>query len=181
MANTKDTKHNRPAIEAPLSERDAAVADRTVRGSDTLSAMQTALSLDTSGFSEEEALILKRASVARYTEFASTDATERVLATLSVGLQNAVMTSLQYAANANTSEARAAELRNATRGAKVVADLVGALDRHRGRGKQDVQVGQVTVERGGQAVVGNVSAEGRSRSKPEKPDDPNEDPFGSEE
>jgi hypothetical protein len=126
-------------------------------------------------------LVLKRASVARYREFAPADATERVLATLSVGLQNAAMTSLAHAATADMSDVRSEELRNATRAAKVVVDLVGALDRHRGRGSQDVQVGQVTVETGGQAIVGNVNSEGRHNSKPEERDDPTDDPSGAKE
>jgi len=159
--------------EAPRSETDVAkVADNDRQASDALAAIQTAFSLDTSGLSEEESSLLKRASVARYREFAPVDATERVLATLSVGMQNAAMTSLEHAANVDCFDVRSQELRNATRAAKVVVDLMGALDRHQGRRHQDVQVGQVTVETGGQAIVGNVNAEGRHDSKPDETGDP---------
>ena len=60
--------------------------------------MQTAASLNTSEFSDDIAEVLKAGAAARYHEFAPADATERVLATLSVGLQNAAMTSLHHAA-----------------------------------------------------------------------------------
>jgi hypothetical protein len=49
-------------------------------------------------------------------------------------------------------------LGNATKGALVVTELTKAYDARRGRGKQTVNVGQVNVEAGGQAVVGNVTA-----------------------
>jgi hypothetical protein len=49
------------------------------------------------------------------------------------------------------------ELKHATKGALAIAELVKAFDGHRGRGKQNVTVGQVSVESGGQAVVGNVN------------------------
>jgi hypothetical protein len=143
--------------------------------------MQTAASLNTSGFSSEDGAILKTGAVARYREFGPLDATERVLATLCVGLQNAAMASLQHAAEVNCFDVRSREQKNAERAAKVVIDLVGALDRHRGCGNQDVQVGQVTVETGGQAIVGNVNSDGQRNSKPEKPDDPTDDPLGSAE
>ena len=161
----------------PSSETDPIkVAEVQKEASDTLAAIQVALSLNTSSFSDQESVALKKASVARYREFAPADATERVYATLSVGLQNAVMTSLEHAANTDMLAVRTEEMRNATRGTKAVADLMEALDRHRGRGKQSVTVGQVTVETGGQAIVGNVNSEGRRSTKPEETENPNDDP-----
>ena len=181
MAEAEKATINPQVPEAPHSEDAAEVAHRTERASDTLAGIQAAASLKTSGLSKDDSLMLKKASVARYREFGAGDATERILATLSVGLQNAAMTSLEHAANANMSDVRSDELRNATRAAKVVAELLGALDRHRGRGDQDVQVGQVTVESGGQAVVGNVNSEGRRHSKPEETDEPTDEPYCAKE
>ena len=143
--------------------------------------MQSALSLDTSCFSPEDGSVLKKAAAASYREFAASDATERGLATLIVGMQNAAMASLKHAAEVNCFDVRNQEVRNATRAAKVVVDLEGALDRHRGGGNQDVQVGQVTVETGGQAIVGNVNAKGPRNSKPDKMDDPSDAPSCAEE
>ena len=150
------------------------ISERNKRGSDLLATMQVALSLNTSGFSDEDSIVLRKESVARYREFASADETERSLATLAVGLQNAAMTSLEHAASADMLEARSEELRNATRAARAVSELLEAFDRHRGRGKQSVTVGQVTVETGGQAIVGNVNSEGR-RNTPDDMEDPNND------
>jgi hypothetical protein len=182
MAKTEKDTVETQAPEAPSSETDLVkAADVNEQASDTLAAIQTALSLNTSGFSDEESGALKKASVARYREFAAVDATDRVLATLSVGLQNAVMTSLEHAAGADMLDVRSEELRNATRGAKVVADLLEALDRHRGRGKQSVTVGQVTVETGGQAIVGNVNSEGKRNTEPEETENPTDDPSRAKE
>lgn len=155
MAKTLETINTPQVPEAPRSETGVKkVGDNDRIASDMLAAMQTAESLNTSGFSSEDGGILKTGVVARYREFGPQDATERVLATLCVGMQNAAMASLKHAAEVNCFDVRSQEVRNATRAAKVVVDLVGALDRHRGRGHQDVQVGQVTVEPGGQAIVG---------------------------
>ena len=175
MVETKTPK-------ASGSETDVAkVADNDRKASDTLAVVQSALSLNTSSFSPEDGSLLKKAAAARYREFAALDATDRNLASLIVGMQNAAMTSLQYAAEVDCFDVRSQELRNAARAAKVVIELTGALDQHRGRGNQDVQVGQVTVETGGQAIVGNVNSDGRPHSKPEEPDDPTDAPSCAEE
>ena len=41
-----------------------------------------------------------------------------------------------------------------------------ALDRHRGKGRANITVGQVNVESGGQAIVGNVAPGAGSASPP---------------
>ena len=50
------------------------------------------------------------------------------------------------------------DLKWATKGALVLAQLTKAYDGRRVRAKQNVNVGQVKVEAGGQAVVGNVTS-----------------------
>jgi hypothetical protein len=104
---------------------------------------------------------MEEASISVYREFAPADATERLLASLSVSLQSAAMSSLQHAAGTELLPVRTEELNNGIRAARAVAELLEALDVRRGRCKQSVAVGQVTVETGGQAVVGNVSSEFR--------------------
>jgi len=64
--------------------------------------------------------------------------------------------------------ARTEELKNATRAALVVANLLEALDRRRGRGNRTVAVGQVNVATG-QAIVGNVNSEVTHSTNPEEP------------
>ena len=63
--------------------------------------------------------------------------------------------------------------RHATKGAATVADLVKVLDKRRGAKSEKVTVGQVNVEAGGQAIVGNVESAphpGASPTKPSKTD-----------
>ena len=145
--------------------------------SNSLAAIQVSWSLKMpSGLSDPDRKAIAEASIARYREFAPADATERLLASLSVSLQSAAMTSLQYAAGTELLPARTEELNNAIRAARAAADLLEALDVRRGRGKQSVAVGQVTVETGGQAIVGNVNSEARPSSKPKEMANPNDDP-----
>ena len=78
------------------------------------------------------------------------------------------MTSLQYAAGTELLPARTEELNNAIRAARAAAELLGRLTYAAGAAEQTVAVGQVTVETGGQAIVGNVNSEARRCSKPER-------------
>jgi hypothetical protein len=139
-----------------------------------LAAIQVALSANISGVSDQESIILRKGAVSRYREFAAEDATARLLAIMAVGLHNATMQALEIAAHSDVPDVRNDEMRNANRGAKTVVDLLEALDRHRGRGAQNVTVGQVTVESGAQAVVGNVNAEGRSSTEAEETESQND-------
>jgi hypothetical protein len=143
--------------------------------SDALAEIQVKRSLS-AGSSAKARDAWMTASVARYREFAPADATECLLASLCVGLQNAAMTSLEHAAWTDVLPARTEELKNATRAAMAVADLLEALDRRRGRGNRTVAVGQVNVATGGQAIVGNVNSEVTHSTNPEGMEDPNSDP-----
>jgi hypothetical protein len=185
MPKTKTNPSEKQALEAQRSETDRAKAadatDRDQLGSDFLAVVQTGLSLKTSGLSDENSAALQKAAVARYREFAPSDASERTLASLIVGLQNGSMTSLQAGASTECPHIRNDEMRNAIHAAETVADLLEKLDRHRGRGHRDVRVGQVNVETGAQAIVGNVTSDGRRPSPPEEPDDPTDNPSRAKE
>jgi hypothetical protein len=65
------------------------------------------------------------------------------------------------------SEGRQENLRQGVRLCRVYADLVLALDKHRGKGQQRVTVEHVHVHQGGQAIVGAVQAGGGVPSKSE--------------
>src|SRR4029079_19331920 len=78
---------------------------------------------------------------------------------------NAAMVSLKHAAGTTVLPVRTQELKNAIGATREVTKLLDALERCRGRGKQSVKVGQVTVETGGQAIVGNVNSEARSSTQ----------------
>ena len=59
-------------------------------------------------------------------------------------------------------------LNQANRLSRTWTALLGALDKHRGKGQQKVTVEHVYVHAGGQAVVGMVETQGRDRTKSEE-------------
>ena len=109
------------------------------------------------GCSENKAvdLAVKHGALGLLDEFAPADAYELNLAPVIVGLRNAVMASFSFAAKGSC-ERRDIELNTAFKGAGVLAELLQAFDAHRGQGSRRVSVGNVKVESGGQAIVGNV-------------------------
>jgi hypothetical protein len=119
-------------------------------------------------------LALKHGAQGLVDEFAPTDAVESTLAPVIVGIRNAVMTGLRLATKGSV-ERRDIELQAALKGAGVLADLVERFDSHRGYGRRRVTVGNVNVESGAQAIVGNVEAtssrepETDSTIEPKKP------------
>ncbi len=60
-------------------------------------------------------------------------------------------------------ESRDMNLRHAGKLLNTYTRQVEVLDKHRGKGQQQVTVKYVNVESGGQAVVGNVQSEARPR------------------
>jgi hypothetical protein len=98
---------------------------------------------------------LKQGACGLLDEFAAADAFESTLTPVIVGLRNAVMASFHFAAK-GLCEKREIELNTAFKGAGVLAELLQALDAHRGHGSRRVSVGNVNVESGAQAIVGNV-------------------------
>jgi hypothetical protein len=60
-------------------------------------------------------------------------------------------------------EARKVNLGIAVKGSLAVTEIVKVPDHHRGQDRQKVTVGQVNVESGGQAIVGNVGPRGRRK------------------
>jgi hypothetical protein len=108
----------------------------------------------------EEALV--ESAEALYHDFHAADPIDSILATLMCGISSMTMDAISRGRRCQTLEQRDMELKSAARGALVIAELTKAFDRHRGRGKQTVNVGQVNVEAGGQAVVGNVTPASKS-------------------
>lgn len=99
------------------------------------------------------------AAVAALKGLAPTDALEGMMATQMVAIHNAAMECLRRAQfDGQTFEGRDQNLKNATKLLATYARHVEALDKHRGRGQQKITVEHVTVNAGGQAIVGNVGA-----------------------
>jgi hypothetical protein len=89
------------------------------------------------------------------------DEIEGMLATQMIACHNATMECYRRAMMGGQSfEGRTMNLGHATKLSRTYATLVEALNRHRGKAQQKVVVEHVTVNAGGQAIVGNVEATG---------------------
>jgi hypothetical protein len=130
---------------------------------DALAVVQvTAATVIPSNAPKQDEELFAGSTVALYQDFRAGDPIDSILARLLCGITNMTMDALARGARSNTLVRREMELKSATKGALVVTELTRAYDARRGRTKQTVNVGQVNVEAGGQAVVGNVAAAKRS-------------------
>ena len=97
-----------------------------------------------------------------YRSFNPSDGTESILARLSVALTNS---SIDCLSRGNvfgiTSRLRESELVLGTKLSLVVVEILTLLDKHR-QSSPHVNVGNVNVASGGQAIVGNVQSRARS-------------------
>lgn len=108
-------------------------------------------------------------AVALYAEIGPRDGLESVMARVAVALGNGVMDCFGRAGRSgNFLSVRDINLRHAIKGVNALAELVKAFDNHRGRNQQKVTVGQVNVQSGAQAIVGNVGARER-QDEPTRP------------
>ncbi len=106
---------------------------------------------------QREALFVKAIDLLESLE--PTDGIEGMLAMQMVGTHNASLECLRQAMIYNQSlEAQKVYLSQAERLMGMYMRQVDTLAKHRGKGHANITVGQVNVESGGQAVVGNVSA-----------------------
>lgn len=123
-------------------------------------------------FSKEDQEREKVAALCGLTDCAPADPLEAMMFAQIISA-NATALELQrraWLAN-QTFEARTRFLGLADRSARTVALLVETLNRHRGKGQQIVRVERVTVNEGGQAVVGAITQHrggerGKNREQP---------------
>jgi hypothetical protein len=100
--------------------------------------------------------------VGAVTEIAPRDGVERMLAVQMVATHVAMIRSGRLMANASNLAQSQAHANGYTKLARTYTAQMEALRKHRNGGKQTVVVQHVTVEGGGQAIVGNVGpGEGR--------------------
>jgi hypothetical protein len=150
---------------APASN-DVAEADCHKQASDLLTRFQLVSSTPPPPhWSEEQQTLMMRLSISQYEQFAASDGVDSVLASLIVAVKNATMDCFIRATRSDSLPARELELKNGFKGASVLPELTKAFDERRGRGKQTVSVGNVNIESGGQAIVGNVKSEAK-RARP---------------
>jgi hypothetical protein len=110
-----------------------------------------------SGEIQRDALYVK--AIDLFESLKPADGLEGMLAVQMVGTHNAAVESLRRAMIYDQSlEGRNVYLSQAERMMGMYMRQVDALAKHRGKGHANITVGQVNVESGGQAVVGNVAA-----------------------
>ncbi|WP_159717785.1 hypothetical protein [Geminicoccus flavidas] len=101
------------------------------------------------------------AAVATMRAMAPQDAIEGQLIAQMVATHEAAMDCYRRAAiEGQTFEGRQTALNLANKLLRTYAVLTDTLNKHRGKGQQTVRVEHVTVEAGGQAIVGNVTTGG---------------------
>jgi hypothetical protein len=136
-------------------------------GAKALTSMQISRTVAISDSDDEMVdRVLRNGSQVLVDDFEPRDAVESTLVPVIVGIKNAVMTGLGLSTNGFV-ERRDVEINLALKGAGVLAELLQAFDAHRGHGNRRVTVGNVNVESGAQAIVGNVETTSREEPKAE--------------
>ena len=101
-------------------------------------------------------------AIEHFNSLKPSDGAEGMLAQQMVGAHFAALECLRRAALPNqTFEGRDMALKHAHKLMALYARQLETLNKHRGKGQQKVTVEHVRVEKGGQAIVGNVEAGGR--------------------
>jgi hypothetical protein len=114
---------------------------------------------------ERNALLVK--AIDMFNDFKVEDGIEGMLAVQMIGTHHAIVECLRRAMIPDQPlAAHKAYLSQAERLMGLYTRHLAALDKHRGRGQQNITVKHVNVASGGQAIVGNVDA-GQVRAAPE--------------
>jgi hypothetical protein len=114
------------------------------------------------GLDSHQSRKIKGEALALYSSLGSRSPLESMIDRVMVGINIATMDCLARVPLSD-SRAREVNLRYAMQGAATLIDLVKLRDARRGQGPQNVSVGNVKVEAGGQAIVGNVQTKGRRK------------------
>ena len=121
------------------------------------------------GLSEKEGDDANFAAIAQMLAYAPKDALEGMLVAQMIAAHNAAMECVRRAQLPNqTFEGSEQNMKHAAKLMGVFTRQVEALDKHRNRGQQKITVEHVTVNAGGQAIVGNIGA----AQTPPQPADP---------
>ena len=163
MTKSKVKKANEPTTVVANDPEDRKGALKTIGGSqsdhwnNTLAnqAVQ-ALWMKNSDAAERDRQL--SATVAGLAGIGPKDELEGMMAAQLLAAHNAAMECFRRAMIGDqTFEGRRENLNQANRLSRTWATLLEALNRHRGKGQQKVTVEHVTVNEGGQAIVGNVT------------------------
>jgi hypothetical protein len=99
-------------------------------------------------------------SAALYQDFQAEDPVDSILARLMVGISGMSMDALSRGMRTDLFDVRELELKKATKGALVAAELAKVYDARRDRGKQTVNVGQEVAQRFVEATIKDLAAQG---------------------
>jgi hypothetical protein len=139
---------------APLQR----ISGSNSRGLSLVRLRQVAVSFVAMTGNEEEKEKAIENAVAALRGLAPSDELEGMLAAQMILTHNAAMECLARAnAERHSFEAREQNLKHAAKLLTVYTRQVEVLDRHRGKGQHDLTVEHVTVNAGGQAIVGHVA------------------------
>ncbi|WP_052955051.1 hypothetical protein [Microvirga vignae] len=115
---------------------------------------------------EEDGSAAAVAAIAVLNEMKPQDIFEGQLASQMVGTHNAAMECLKRAAEAGQNTASyEINMRLAAKFFAIYLQQLDGLNRHRGKGSPQVNVGAVNVQAGGQAIVGSVETKPRRKRK----------------
>ena len=165
MTGKNITKSNESAAIAANDREDLQGAAKGVGGSqfdewNRLLVVQIAkaLSADSAKASELEERL--KAAVCGLAGIGPKDELEGMMAAKLVVAHEAEMDCHHRAQNAHTPAEQRQYLNMANKLSRTSATLLGALDKHRGKGQQKVTVEHVHVHDGAQAVIGNIERSG---------------------
>jgi hypothetical protein len=129
-------------------------------------ANQVASALWFGNYGSEEIEKKRHAAVDALVGISPQDELEGMLAAQLVACHNASMECYRRAMiGEETFEGRRENLSQANKLSRTYSTLLEALNRHRGKGAQNVTVKHVHIHEGGQAIVGNVESRGRVRAE----------------
>ena len=118
------------------------------------------------GLPEDKVNAILLRALDQFDSIKPTDAAENMLAVQMIGTHAAAMECLRRAMlPEQTFAGRDMALKHAHKLMTLYTQQLAALDKHRGKGQQKITVERVTVQSGGQAIVGNVDA-GAARLAP---------------
>lgn len=172
---TPPVKERLPPFKLPELNDDLPYTGKDVERAKLRELMNTIWVPPSASAEERNALLVK--AIDMFNDFKVEDGIEGMLAVQMIGTHHAIVECLRRAMIPDQPlNAHKVYLSQAERLMGLYARHLAALDKHRGRGQQNITVKHVNVASGGQAIVGNVDT-GQSNAAPvdmplalEKPD-----------
>ena len=154
-AETPPVKERLPPFKLPELNPDLSYSGKDVERAKLRELMNTIWVAPSASAEERNALLVKAIDV--FNDFKVEDGIEGMLAVQMIGTHHAIVECLRRAMIPDQPlSAHKVYLSQAERLMGLYARHLAALDKHRGRGQQNITVKHVNVASGGQAIVGNV-------------------------